>query len=71
MLPTPYTPCDATYSLDTQLDAMLDQAITSRDPAVIAELLARESDFPKLWGREVSERGLSQVAGDLESAVMY
>lgn len=45
------------------LPGMIDQAITTCDPEVVAELLARQDDFPKVWGRESFERLLQTVAG--------
>lgn len=42
---------------------MVDYAVTTCDPEVVAELLARQETFPKLWGREVVERALQEVAG--------
>jgi hypothetical protein len=33
------------------------------DPEVVGELLARQDDFPKLWGRERVENVLQGFAG--------
>ncbi|KAF8059389.1 cypD [Scenedesmus sp. PABB004] len=43
---------------------MVDWAVTTCDPEVVAELLERQPDFPKLWGREAIERALQDVAGN-------
>lgn len=43
---------------------LLDYAVATCDPEVVAELLARQEDFPKLWGRRKAERSLQAVAGN-------
>lgn len=43
---------------------MVDLAITTSDPEIVGELLERQDDFPKLWGREVIERRLQRFAGN-------
>lgn len=51
-------------ALQNALPGMVDNAITTCDPEVIAELLARQDDFPKVWGRESIERRIQTVAGE-------
>lgn len=52
--------------LDTQgvPKSRLHHTVVTCDPEVVGELLARQDDFPKLWGRQKSEKALQGFAGD-------
>ena len=43
----------------------LHHTIVTCDPEVVGELLARQDDFPKLWGRVKAEVSLQGFAGGL------
>lgn len=45
------------------LPGLLDYAVTTCDPKVVAEMLERQDTFPKLWSREAVERKLAEFAG--------
>lgn len=45
----------------------LHHTVVTCDPEVVGELLARQDDFPKLWGRQKAEKSLQGFAGDLDA----
>eukprot|EP00878_Enallax_costatus_P002291 GHUV01002466.1.p1 GENE.GHUV01002466.1~~GHUV01002466.1.p1 ORF type:complete len:1154 (+),score=313.19 GHUV01002466.1:119-3580(+) len=50
--------------LQDSLLGMADYAATTCDPEVVAELLARQDDFPKVWGRKAIERRIQTATGN-------
>jgi hypothetical protein len=42
----------------------IQHTVVTCDPEVVGELLARQEDFPKLWGRQKAEKALQAFAGN-------
>jgi hypothetical protein len=66
VLLTPLPSFPATKHLQDIPKDRLHHTVITCDPEIVGEMLARQEDFPKLWGRQKAEKALQGFAGEQE-----